>query len=483
MFPDLLKQQAACQPDAIALYGETREWNWRQYHEAVEEVARQLTALGVKRVALESENSPEWAIIDLACFAAGIVMVPVPSFFTAAQKAWVLSSASIDARLSNEVMEGWQVHDFPFGKLHTRVVVDPNPLPPGTARVTYTSGTTGEPKGVCLSQCGMLWTAQTLATELKTLNLQKHMVTLPLSILLENLCGIYIPLILGVPTVVLPPSHIGFDGSSRFNSAQFQQALLSWRPQSLVLVPELLRVLFALRYQMPECTQSLRFIAAGGGKISEQLMALAALSGLPIFEGYGLSECGSVVSLNLPGAMKKGSVGRPLPGITLSVDEHQQLCVASPANALGYLGAEATSATVPTGDLGEVDEEGFIHIHGRLKNVQINAFGRNFSPEWPEAEAMACPSVRRIVVFGDGLARNVALVDAVDGQHEEAREQLMALSARLPDYAQLHRLLFTADISLPGMLTANGRPRRNAIWQSLHQQILTCSEGEHHELL
>ncbi|MEQ9927078.1 AMP-dependent synthetase/ligase [Pectobacterium brasiliense] len=478
MFLDRLEQQALRHPDAVALQGETRAWSWKQYHESVMDVARQLTSLGVKRLALESENSPEWAIIDLACLVSGIVIVPVPPFFTDGQKAWVLSSASIDARIGGDALEEWHTCDFSLGRLQTRTVDEPVPLPSGTAKITYTSGTTGEPKGVCLSLSGMVWTAQALATALQSLHLQKHLVTLPLSILLENLCGIYIPLLLGAETVVLPPSRTGFEGSSRFNAAQFSQALVRWRPESLVLVPELLRVLLHLHQHAQESTQSLRFIAAGGGKISAQLLELAARSGLPIFEGYGLSECGSVVALNLPGATSQGSVGRPLPGIRISVDDNQQLVVVSPANALGYLGAQPPSLTVATGDLGRIDDNGFVHIQGRIKNVQINAFGRNFSPEWPEAEAMACPAVRRIVIFGEGLARNVALVDAFDGQQDRAREQLMALSARLPDYAQLHRLLFTHDISSPDMLTANGRPRRNAIWQTLQHQILTRSEEE-----
>src|SRR5690606_32169987 len=143
------------------------------------------------------------------------------------------------------------------------------------------------------------------------------------------------------------------------------------------------------------------------------------------------------------------------PGVRVSVDRLQQLSVISPANALGYLGEEPQKADVVTGDLATVDEEGFIHILGRLKNVQINAYGRNFSPEWPEAEAMACPAVRRVVIFGDGLRRNVALVDAVEGQQDLAREQLMEVCAHLPDYAQFHRLLFTSEISSPEMITAN----------------------------
>lgn len=478
MFLNVLKEQALHYPDITALRGEKACWSWIQYLEAVTYAATKLNSLGVRRLALELDNSPEWAIIDLACMSVGIVIVPIPPFFSETQKEWVRASASIDAQIGGGFMSGWLRHDFPFGRLQIRQLSAVNPLPVGTSKITYTSGTTGNPKGVCLSHKGLFWTAQTLANALNVTRPERHLVNLPLSILLENLCGIYIPLLLGAVTVILPSAQTGFEGSSQFNPKSFSQALMTWRPESLVLVPEILRVLVHLHKTVPESTRSLRFVAVGGGKVPVPLMELAANSGLPVFEGYGLSECGSVVALNLPSSAKKNSVGRPLPGIKVAVDHLQQLSVISPANALGYLGEGLQNTSVITGDLATVDNEGFIHIIGRLKNVQINAYGRNFSPEWPEAEAMACPAVRRVVIFGDGLRRNVALVDAFEGQQDLARQQLMHISAHLPDYARFHRLLFTSEISSPEMITANGRPKRSAIWQSLKQNILSCSEEE-----
>lgn len=478
MFLNVLKQQAFKFPDKTALEGEKASWTWRQYFEAVTDAATQLSSLGINRLALELDNGPEWAIIDLACLSAGIVIVPIPPFFSETQKEWVRASASIDAQIGGEMMPGWLRLAFPFGQLQIRQLPAPIPLPLGTIKITYTSGTTGEPKGVCLSLKGMFWTAQTLADALDPIGLNRHLVSLPLSILLENLCGIYIPLLLGAETVILPTARTGFEGSSQFNPQRFLQALTTWEPESLVLVPEILRVLVHLHQTVPESTRSLHFVAVGGGKVPTPIMELAAQAGLPVFEGYGLSECGSVVALNLPGAVKRNRVGRPLPGINVTVDHSGQLRVISPANALGYLGEEPAGPSVNTGDLATIDEDGFIHLTGRLKNVQINAYGRNFSPEWPEAEAMACPAVRRVVIFGDGLRHNVALIDAFDGQQELARQQLMQISARLPDYARFHRLLFTSEISSPTMITANGRPKRNAIWQSLKHTILACSEEE-----
>nr|WED69056.1 AMP-binding protein [Pectobacterium colocasium] len=78
MFLDRLEQLAQECPDAVALQGDGRTWSWKQYHETVMAIAERLTSLGIKRLALELENSPEWAMIDLACLVSGIVIVPFP---------------------------------------------------------------------------------------------------------------------------------------------------------------------------------------------------------------------------------------------------------------------------------------------------------------------------------------------------------------------------------------------------------------------
>ncbi len=155
MFLNVLKQRALQYPDKTALKGETASWTWRQYFEDVTDAAKQLSSLGISRLALELDNGPEWAIIDLACLSAGIVLVPIPPFFSETQKEWVRASASIDAQIGGKMMPGWLSHAFPFGQLQIRHLPAPTPLPIGTTKITYTSGTTGEPKGVCLSLKGM----------------------------------------------------------------------------------------------------------------------------------------------------------------------------------------------------------------------------------------------------------------------------------------------------------------------------------------
>ena len=476
MLINWLEYHARQQPDATALVSSQRSWTWGDYRHAVALFAEELRGAGVRRLALALDNGPVWAIADLACLQAGVVCIPVPLFFSPEQCAWLRASSGAEAQLGGDVLAGWQTTETSLGSLQVQRQSALPELHAGTVKITYTSGTTGMPKGVCLTRKGINWTATTLAEVMKPFAVTRHMVTLPLSTLLENICGCYVPLVLGVTSVMPCAAEVGFSGSSQFNSQIFTESLLRWHPQSLVLVPELLRVLLFVQRSEPAAVDPLKFVATGGGKISSALLQAAAQSGLPVFEGYGLSECGSVVTLNLPQRQKVGSAGYPLPGVSLSFSAAGDLQVVSPGNAAGYLGEPAFTAPFSTGDLAEQDSSGFIHIRGRQRNVQINAFGRNFSPEWIEAEAMGCTAIRRMVIFGEGLKHNVALVDAYDGMEQSAQAQLAALAARLPDYARPHHLLFTPFISSPQALTANGRPRREVIWKKMQQQILTFEE-------
>ncbi|KAA6044442.1 long-chain fatty acid--CoA ligase [Pantoea sp. Bo_7] len=476
MLIDALASHARHQPDATALVNSQRSWTWRDYEQAVSRFAAELKQAGVRRLGLALENGPEWLIADLACLKASVVCVPVPSFFSQQQRTWVAHSAGLDGLLGSLCPAGWRSKDLSLGQLHICRSAETPPLHQDTVKITYTSGTTGQPKGVCLTLKGVEWTASVLATQMLPLALNRHLVVLPLSTLLENICGGYVPLLLGVTTVVPAAAEVGFTGSSQFSPDIFAGALMRWHPQSLVLVPELLRVLSYVHHQLPAATQPLKFIAAGGGKIAAGVLRAARQAGLPVYEGYGLSECGSVVALNLPEHVMDGSAGCPLPGIDVANSATGSLLVASPGNAAGYLGDAPFEKWIDTGDLAGQDAGGFIHITGRARNVQITAFGRNFSPEWIEAEALSCPAVRRIVMFGEGLKQNVALVDAFAGNEALAREQLEALSATLPDYARPHHLIFTPLISSPEMLTANGRPRRDAIWTAMKDQIVNCEE-------
>ncbi|OXE29674.1 long-chain fatty acid--CoA ligase, partial [Vibrio parahaemolyticus] len=109
-----------------------------------------------------------------------------------------------------------------------------------------------------------------------------------------NITGVYVPLMLGVTSSILPGEQTGLLGSSQFEPRLFAQALATIKPESLVLTPALLLALIHIAKQQPSLVGSLKFVAVGGARVSSQLINTAHALNIPAFEGYGLSECGSV---------------------------------------------------------------------------------------------------------------------------------------------------------------------------------------------
>jgi long-subunit acyl-CoA synthetase (AMP-forming) len=238
----------------------------------------------------------------------------------------------------------------------------------------------------------------------------------------------------------------------------------------------------AAGWQTPD---SLQFVAVGGGKVSASLLQQAHAAGIPAYEGYGLSECASVVSLNTPARNQQGSCGQPLPHLQVRIEDGE--VVVSGNAMLGYLGEPDSFAapSIRTGDLGEIDAQGFLQIRGRRKNLLISSFGRNINPEWVESEMLSQPLLAECVVLGDARPYCVALLTARDPDTTDAaiQKHIDQVNAGLPDYAQVrrwHRLSRPLSAQ-PGLLTANGRPQRSAIARQ-YAALLTRLYPENHAL-
>ena len=315
-------------------------------------------------------------------------------------------------------------------------------LPAGTACITYTSGTTGQPKGVCLDAGTLLTVAGSLVDAASAIRPRRHLCLMPLSTLLENVAGLYATVLADAEIALPSLSEIGYTGATGLDVPTLLRCLHRYRPESVILVPQLLLALVMAAEQGASLPDSLRYIAVGGGRIGPGLLARARALGLPVHEGYGLTECGSVVCLNRPGAVRDGSVGQALPHARVSVVDGE-LCVDG-ARALGFLGgAPMPDGPVRTGDLGHVDADGFVHVTGRRKNVFITAFGRNVSPEWVESELLAHPAIGQAVVHGEGQADNVAVLVPRRPDLDDSRiaRALAEVNAGLPDYARVARFV------------------------------------------
>jgi long-subunit acyl-CoA synthetase (AMP-forming) len=254
---------------------------------------------------------------------------------------------------------------------------------------------------------------------------------------------------------------------------------------SLILVPELLRALLLVLGFTGARLPALRFVAVGGARVAAQLLEQAEALGLPVFEGYGLSECASVVALNTPRQSRTGSVGRPLPHVALSVDVGGEIVVGG-RPFLGYTGSPPQAGPLNTGDLGKVDADGFLSIEGRRSNVIINAFGRNIAPEWVESELLAQPEIRQAVVFGEAQAQLSAVIVPLM-PNMTAQDMSVALdraNANLPSYAQVRRILVRGPFDpAAGELTGNGRPRRSVLVAHHRDFLENLEETCRHDLL
>lgn len=468
--------------ERVALVQAGQQLSYTQLLHEISARARSLRQVGAKRLGLALDNGLEWVLWDLAALVAGIVCVPVPGFFSPAQQRHVLDSAGVDSLIAADTSSfaalGFSAAVAQIAQRNLPTVAE---LPAGTVKITYTSGTTGQPKGVCLDAEVQLAVARSLWLASMPCQVERHLCVLPLATLLENIAGIYAPLLAGAAIELLPVAEVGLKGASQFDLPSFLGALNRLQPHSLILLPQLLLALVTAAERGMPIANSLRFVAVGGGRVSAQLLERADALGLPIYEGYGLSECASVVCLNTPQQRKVGTVGTPLPHVQVRLAADGEVLVKG-ARMRGYLGEPAlTDEWLATGDLGHFDGA-YLVLHGRKKHQFITAFGRNVNPEWVESELVQQLPIAQAWLYGEALPANVAVLvprfsSVSDAELAAAVEQV---NQTLPDYARVHHWLRgeQAFTDGNGLATSNGRLRRVALLEHYQSAITQVMAGE-----
>lgn len=488
-------QQAG--PNTVALeHGQVR-LSYGDLQQRVVSLAEWMTSRPEHVIALWSDNSIEWVLSDLACQMANKVCLPIPNFFSEGQLQHCLATVDLllaDQLLPVEACNHFQVVpvDAPLMTLSAWSLLQTESqapqtvlcddigehrseglMPIGTAKITFTSGSTGNPKGVCLSVAHQWQVAESLAQVIEVES-PRHLCLLPLATLLENLAGIYVPLLKGGCVVLATGEERGLSGSSAVNLAQMSTHIQSVQPATMILLPQLLAGLIVTVDGGWHPPASLRFIAVGGGKVSPLMLEKSRRLGLPVYEGYGLSECGSVVALNRPGVDRLGSVGQVLPHCEVSLQNDEVIVRGS--CFLGYWGQPESwyPQHVATGDLGELNHH-WLCISGRQKNLIITSFGRNISPEWVESALSANPLFRLCVVTGEARPFLVALLfiseKATPADIDMALQQT---NASMPDYAQVRRWIRASPQEWSKYVTANGRPQREKLIAAYQKIIDVC---------
>ncbi|MEE9615223.1 MAG: AMP-binding protein [Thermodesulfobacteriota bacterium] len=514
-----INRLAKSTPERAAL----NELTYRGLKDSILRCIRFLPGLKDKRVALIVGNRPLWAIYDIALTLKGATVVPVPWFFSNEQVRHIIRDANIDAavveprwhaisRCPHDAFNGCEIipadlsFETPMDSGALWVGADREIPGDRVVKIIYTSGTTGTPKGVMVTLGAIETVTASLVERSGASAFDRHLSLLPLSTLIEAIGGLYVPLSAGA-TVIYPEEENPRNVAAGITNLRnfFHNSGVT----TLNLVPALLEEMVrvgALR-GLPD---TLRFVACGGAQLSSSLINRAGYLGIPLYQGYGLSECVTVVSLNASGCNRPGSAGLPLDHAKVSLAEDGEIVVSGGALMKGYLGGDGEEIrSWHTGDVGYMDDHGYLHVTGRKDALLSTSYGRSVSPEWVEEELASSGVVRQVMVCGNGRPFLSALVVpderwlietsrklSIEGSRgalikhpavlKAASKELDGAMGSLPDYATAREFALIEEPfdTRRGLLTPGGCLNRENILKTYGEVIAglydnhTNKEGE-----
>ncbi len=461
---------ALVEPDGLCLtYGALRA--------AVAEAAEALREAGVApgdRVMLIAENSAAVAIIALATSRLRAWFVPVNARLTAAELAGLSAHAEPRMTLYTMAAPAARAHAErdgaesagrlgalglaarPAPSKPERVAEDPAAQ---VAALVYTSGTTGQPKGVMLSHRSLVWNAQ-IAAEMRGLGPQDQLLlAIPATHIMALATGLLAGLQAGASVRLM----------ARFSVEGVLEGLAQGA-SVLSVVPQVYRQILARLEGVPPQAPQLRQLGCGGAPLDSALKAqVEAVFGLPLHNGYGMTEAGPGIASTTQGPLRAdGSVGYPFPGLALRLDRPDaagvgELLVRGPGVMLGYYRAPGLTAEaltedgfLRTGDLVRQDPDGALHLVGRAKELIIRS-GFNVYPVEVESVLLSCPGVLQAAVTGRPTDENeevLAFVTLAPGT--EAASVSDWLNARLAPYKRPQHLVVVEAMPM----TAAGKIRK-----------------------
>jgi long-chain acyl-CoA synthetase len=460
-----------------------------EFRRAVEELSLGLRALGVEpgdRVAILSENRPEWAFADLATLALAAVDVPIYPSCTADQVLYILkdsgsravfvSSAAQAAKVAGIReqapalchvirMEEGAAGETSLAEVREKgraaLAADPKAVrersasagPDDLATIIYTSGTTGDPKGVMLTHGNIVSNVAAAAAVFPVFGPDDVALSfLPLCHIFERMAGHYLMLSRGVtvayaesveavpanmaevrPTVMFsvprlyekmhariqekvagdPPwRQRMFRWALRVGLSAFRHRVAKRRPPAGLRLQRALAERLVFAKIKRKVGGRLRVFVSGGAPLSRDLAEFFGAVGLPVLEGYGLTETSPVITVNRPDDFRPGTVGPPVEGVEVRIAPDGEILTRGPHVMKGYYNKpEATAEAIDkdgwlhTGDVGFMDG-GFLTITDRKKDIIVTSGGKNIAPLPIEGALKTSPLVAEVVMIGN--TRNFA---------------------------------------------------------------------------
>jgi len=508
---------------------------WSQVADQVGQMTAVLRSLGAEpgdRIIQLAENCSQWIIADLAIQACGAIHVPVHTPLTGSQIAYQISDSGARIVLISDQQQAEKLaaasSDLP-GRLQV-VSYSPCPLKIGGAEILfwdelaaqvtvseeadqqhsepfvqadslatilYTSGTTGPPKGVMLTQQNLVSNAvgtyEAFGREPDDVRLS----FLPLSHIFARTCDLYTWLVGGTQLAVAESRD-----TVMADCAEVQPALLNGVPyfydklyrslneQGLAQTAGVLRQVLGGR---------IRNCCSGGAALPNHVFDFFEQQEVPLYQGYGLTESSPVITVSSKNQVKRGSVGKPLRDIEVRIAADGEILTRGPHIMVGYYKNDQATAEViqdgwlSTGDLGSLDEEGFLFITGRKKEIIVTLGGKNVAPVLLESLLMEDPLLEQVMVIGSERKFLTALVfpnlQALDKELGSGEDCLSDPRALALVEARIHdRLVGLSPYEQIGQFTLIGRPfslERNEMTPklSLRRAVIEANFSDQIELM
>ncbi len=445
---DALRARACREPHRLVIRGDEASLDYATLIASIIVLMRRVPE-SARTIAIAGKAGPLWIIADLAITLMSRRLVPLPPFFSAVQQANLCADAEVDLVIccGLSAAELDIKSSFPCIELGAESIVYTPGLDllpnyhGGAERVIYTSGTTGHPKGVLHGDRQLSSAIRNIASAVDARETDVHLSVLPYALLLEQIAGIFVPLLVGAQIQV---SAAVVNAALKSNVQPLLVQLQKARASTTILVPQLLKALvMALDKNGAKPLENMRYVAVGGAPVAAELVRSARALGLPVYRGYGLSECCSVVSLERVGSKSREGAGTVLDDVAVSI-EQGEIIVRGGGIMKGYLNAPPLQEPVwRTGDLGHLKDDGTLVVDGRKDLLIVLANGRNLSPEWVETLALVDPRFIAARLNGHGqdrpelvlVAEDSARVWVADVLERTLQTHLRTLFSELPDYA------------------------------------------------
>lgn len=476
-----LRRSASKFPDKYAyIYGDSSV-TYRELNQQVDRFAAGLSAQGIGKgdgVALLLGNSPEFVIAYYGILRLGAFAIPINPMFTKGEISYILDNskakaviahASVEFKLSELTEKSNNItcviyvdasrQEWTWKRLMEISNLDfesPFTYQDDLAVILYTSGTTGKPKGAMLSHRNLASNAESIAKLMEMQEEDRVVAVLPMFHVFCMTVSLNGPIACGATVIIVP----------KFSPVDVVKTIRTKKGTMFVGVP----TMYNFMYQLPEATaddfSSIRLCISGGASIPVELLQnFQAKFNVPILEGYGLSETSPLVAINpLKGTRKPGSIGVDIPGVKSKVVDVEgnelprgvvgELAVQGPNVMRGYLNMpEATAAALIdgwfyTGDLAEMDEEGYIYIVDRKKDIVIVG-GYNVYPREVEEVLYQHPSIIEASVVGvpdDGYGEIVKAYVVVKDEQTAIEDILHFCQDKLVKYKMPRQVEFLKEL-------------------------------------